>query len=443
MIACFAVLALCVAGGAGLAVAAGFGHVTGRALLAPIALAGLGLAALWIAYTLLDAHFADLDRLRADILAVDPTSPILPQRWADAGQDASEAARVAVTAADMIGRIGDWMGEPDRRLAAVLAAIEDGFLVITATGLVSVANGAARSLLGAEPIAVGTSIFAALKRDVLVAALDRARDAGHPITARLKLVDGTGVDARLSPLGPPGGAVLSFSVEAIGHHGTIDYDLALHDEPPPPVAVTGATRLDELPVVVLDTETTGLDVTRDRIVSVGAVRMHGRLAFPHVTVDRLVNPEVPIPARSSAVHGITDAMVAEAPAFAALHPALSDFLGGCVLVGHNIGFDCALLRAECDRAGLPWADPPSLDTGHVVAALYPDMTDIDLDSIAERLGVEARGRHTALGDCLATAEIFSKLIALMADRDITTFEAARALAGKPKRLIGAQRAAGW
>ena len=443
--ACLILLALSLFGIAELAVS---GRVRLSEGMSPsmLALAGcavLGLVAIWVALTVMDHHFSDLERLRADILAVDPTSPTLPPRWAAAGTGADEAMRVAVTAAEFIGRVGDWKCEPDRRLAAILSVIEGGFLVITPSGLVSVANGAARAVLGAEHIAVGTSVFGALERDALTAALDDARGSERPVSATLVLVDGTEIEARLALLAAPGGAVLSFSAAEIEHHGHVDYDLDLHDEPPPPRAIDGTTPMEDLPVVVLDTETTGLDVAKDRIVSLGALRMQGKIAFRHVTLDRLVNPGVPIPAASTTVHGITDTMVAAAPTLADLHPDLVDFLEGCVLVGHNIGFDGALLRAECGRVGLPWPEPRMLDTGHLAAALFPDMTDLSLESIAARTGVETRGRHTALGDCLVTAEIFAKLIALMADCDTTTFGAAEALARTPKRMIKLQRAAGW
>ena len=203
---CLAVLAVSLIGIAALAAAGGVRLSDGPSpsLLILAACAVPGLVALWMALTVMDHHFADLDRLRADILAIDPTAPTLPRRWAEAGQRAAEAARVAATAADFVGRIGDWMGEPDRRLAAVLSTIEDGFLVITPTGLVSVANGAARGVLGAEHIAVGTSVFAALERDTLIAALEGANGAGRPGSATLRLVDGTEIEARIVPLGPPG-----------------------------------------------------------------------------------------------------------------------------------------------------------------------------------------------------------------------------------------------
>ena len=61
--------------------------------------------------------------------------------------------------------------------------------------------------------------------------------------------------------------------------------------------------------VVLDTETTGLDVKKDSIVSIGGVRMHGQRIFRDVTIDWLVNPGRSIPAASTRIHGITDPMV--------------------------------------------------------------------------------------------------------------------------------------
>ena len=85
---------------------------------------------------------------------------------------------------------------------------------------------------------------------------------------------------------------------------------------PTPASPSGATPLDELPVVSLDTETTGLDVRRDRLLSVGAVHLHGHRLYLGETFDRLVNPAQRIPPGSTAIHSITDAMIAEAPDYA-------------------------------------------------------------------------------------------------------------------------------
>ena len=79
---------------------------------------------------------------------------------------------------------------------------------------------------------------------------------------------------------------------------TVDSGVPLGYDPADPV--TEATLLMDLPVTVLDTETTGLDVTRDRIVSIGTVRLHGGRIYRSATFDRLVRPGIPIPPRSTA-----------------------------------------------------------------------------------------------------------------------------------------------
>lgn len=136
-------------------------------------------------------------------------------------------------------------------------------------------------------------------------------------------------------------------------------------------------------------------------------------------------------------------MVADAPSFADVWPALAEIMQGTLLIGHNIGFDAAILRAECTRAGIPWPEPAMLDTGHLFAALEPRVTDLNLEDIAGRLGLAPQGRHTALGDALVTAEIWSRLIGLMQYRGISTLDGARELSGRAHRLIQQQRAAGW
>ncbi len=78
----------------------------------------------------------------------------------------------------------------------------------------------------------------------------------------------------------------------------LEHDLSLHDRPGQPVAITPRTPLSELPAVVLDTETTGLDTQRDRVISVGAIRLHGARLYRSRTLNMLVNPERSIPSRT-------------------------------------------------------------------------------------------------------------------------------------------------
>ena len=93
------------------------------------------------------------------------------------------------------------------------------------------------------------------------------------------------------------------------------------------------TALAALPAVVLDLETTGLDVTRERVVQVGAISMLGAKILDQPPLDQLIDPEVPIPPTASRVHGLKDDDVVGAPTFAAFAPKLHEILSGRVVIG--------------------------------------------------------------------------------------------------------------
>ncbi len=416
----------------------------GPRLIALVALAGLGFGALWIALTVLDGHLFSLERLRADIVAADPEAPALPEQWLAEANTADEATRLAMGFSDFLDRQRSLRAVPASRLMAVVSTIEGGLVVVNATGLISLNNATAAALLGHDASAVGTSIFAALDRDHVNAAVAAAEAARRPIRTQIARIDGSAVlDARVTSLTGHGGAVLSFSCDPVDDHHVVHHDMALHDAPPEGVPVTDATRLTDLPGLVFDTETTGLDIANDRIVSIGAVRVHGDQVFPARVLDLLVNPQRSIPGKAISIHGITDAMVAGAPPFPAHMPTVNTWFEEKILIGHHIGFDLAMLNAECVRAGLPWHPPRTLDTGQLVSALEPRMEDLNLESIAARFGVGLRGRHTALGDALVTADIWRKLVPLLLNRGIVDLASAEQFAASAKRVANMESAAGW
>jgi CBS domain-containing protein len=192
------------------------------------------------------------------------------------------------------------------------------------------------------------------------------------------------------------------------------------------LADTFATPLAALHAVALDTETTGLDPARARIVQVGAVRLNGAALALEPPFAALVNPGSPIPPASTAIHGIADADVAGHLDFAALAPTLAAWLGDTVLIGHTIGFDLAILAREHARAGLAWQAPPALDIRHLARLARPGLMHDDLDRLCATLGVDIAGRHTATGDARATAEAYLALIPLLRARGIRTLAEALA-----------------
>ncbi len=404
-------------------------------------------AAIWVGFALVDHHFDDLERLRGLLLMAAGRDEVLPADWPVLDAPDRETAAMATATRHAIEACRVRGGSTDARLAAVVAAAAEGLLVMTESGLVSLINAAARQVLGAEAVAVGTSVYAALERDRMVEIEHRARGAGAAIAAELPLVDGRRIEALVAPLGAHGGFVISLPHREPGTAGEVDHDLSLHDRPPParvdPALPARDLSLADLPVLVFDSETTGLDVASVRIVSLGAVRTHGSRLYSRVNLDCLVNPGIAIPPPSVAVHGISDAMVTAAPDFRAAWPRLEEMLDGTVVVGHSIGFDLAILKAECGRAGLAWRTPPALDTALLYSALYPKEKDIGLESLAARFGIEIEGRHTALGDALVTAEVWIALMAQLLDAGIATYGAAREFSARAGILLAQQRRAGW
>ena len=112
-------------------------------------------------------------------------------------------------------------------------------------------------------------------------------------------------------------------------------------------------------IAVFDLETTGKSVTRDRIVQLSAVKIDRdfNIVSPRRTI--LINPLMVIPEEATAIHGITNAMVADAQPFSAYAKSLLDYFTGCNLCGYNIkNFDVPLLAEEFGRCGLRW---PTMD----------------------------------------------------------------------------------
>lgn len=405
-------------------------------------LAGLGVAAigLWIAHDLVTAHFRALARTEA--LAVGLRNGHAAGSLPSDGESDEMAAGLRDAVLTLAAERHRIETTPDSRLSAVLANVSEAVLLVTAQGQVSLVNGPAKALFGEARVAVGTSVFAALDRTTTVEAMRNAATANAPVSAALTTVDGAKIKATVTDLREHRGALICVPA-ATPAPNRLEHDLSLHDLPPVAPAPDDATTLDRLPVLVIDTETTGLDVAKARIVALGAVRMFGPRIFRGVMVDCLVNPGIAIPRASSAIHGIGDSMVADAPPFAEQARQILDHLGAVVVIGHNIGFDIAVLRAEAARHGVDWPEAPTLCTARLAAAFDPEEPVLDLEAVALRHGVAVEGRHTALGDSLVTAELFARMIARLADRGITTFGAARDFAASARRVVAHQRAAGW
>jgi len=188
--------------------------------------------------------------------------------------------------------------------------------------------------------------------------------------------------------------------------------------------------LVQLAYTVFDTETTGLEPSEgDEIIQIGAVRIVNRRLLRHEAYEQLIDPQRSLPPASVKIHGITAEMLAGQPPIDRVLPIFRDFVADTVLVAHNAAFDMRFLELKEAATGIRF-DRPVLDTFLLSAVLFPNQETHRLEAIAERLGVSVMGRHTAVGDAIVTAEVFLKMLPLLAENGIRTLGEARAASEK-------------
>jgi len=183
--------------------------------------------------------------------------------------------------------------------------------------------------------------------------------------------------------------------------------------------------LTELSYTVFDTETTGLNPSEgDEIISIGAIRIINCHLLHEENFDQLIDPKRSLPFESIQIHGIQPEMLHNQPTIDKMLPLFHRFSEHTILVAHNAAFDMRMLKEKEGKTGVKFSNPV-LDTLLLSAVVHPFQENHNLEAIADRLGVSIVGRHTALGDAIATGEIFLKLIPLLAEKGIITLKEAR------------------
>lgn len=160
--------------------------------------------------------------------------------------------------------------------------------------------------------------------------------------------------------------------------------------------------------VVFDLETTGVDPRKDVIIEISAVRVgEGKILGEYST---LVNPGRHIPASATAVNGITDGMVADAPDIGAAIGGFLEFIGDSILVGHNIHtFDMnfaydAALGALGKELGNDY-----IDTLYMARRCLPRLSHYKLTDISEYFHINTEGAHRALKDCMMNQQCYEEM----------------------------------
>jgi DNA polymerase-3 subunit epsilon len=400
-------------------------------ILAFFAILGVSVA-IWL---LFDENLAKpIQRLAAHLRA---------QAHAGAGQlsdiDARYLGDLVPAARAVAERLGDGSGRNDPAVAertarlqserecltSLLSDIPIAVVLLNPCSRIVLYDAQAGELLAqiAQP-RLGASIYDYLDR----AALERARgqrdDSDGEVAFEAPAArGGVRLKVRLKPLtrGPGEMLILEHSTAPLPPTAArplvFDFGL-LEGDSDGPIA---ERPLMEVPFLVFDTETTGLQANTDEVVQIAALRViNGRIVSGE-GMDTYVDPGRPIPTQASKVHGITDDQVRGAPGIAAAGARLHGIAQDSVLVAHNAPFDLAFLKRHEGAIGGRF-DHPVLDTVLLSAVLFGTNEQHSLDALCSRLGIEIppERRHTAMGDAEATAAALCAMLPMLQGRGFNT-----------------------
>lgn len=163
----------------------------------------------------------------------------------------------------------------------------------------------------------------------------------------------------------------------------------------------------DYPLVIFDFETTGLDMNRDRIIEVGAIKYVDMEAVEEYAT--LVATDSPLPAVVERISGITQDMLEGKPRLPEVLPSFLKFIKGSILVAHNAPFDMAFLKKECQRQGidLEW---PTFCTLKMAREFLPQLDSKGLDSLAKHYGLHFEARHRSIGDVKVTHSVLKNFL---------------------------------
>lgn len=165
--------------------------------------------------------------------------------------------------------------------------------------------------------------------------------------------------------------------------------------------------IEEEAYVVFDIETTGFDPYSDKIIEIGAVKLHGTKVID--TYSTFIDPESGIPSKITELTGITDEMVADAPLLREELPNFIEFIKDTTVVAHNATFDVGFITQKALSIGIE-VDPPVIDTLQWSRNIRKDKARHGLKAICKDYGINLDNHHRAVDDAQATVEVFRRFI---------------------------------
>lgn len=190
----------------------------------------------------------------------------------------------------------------------------------------------------------------------------------------------------------------------------------------------GVRPISQLKFTVLDTETTGLDPSKDSILSFGAVKISDLKIQIPTAVEWYPKSENRI-GKASQIHGLVE--ISDQIPLVEFLKRLLPYLGNSIIVGHHIGFDVQMISKELRAFGINRLPNPVIDTMNLAIRLehgpQADHNRIQrggygLDELCKRYDIDLDDRHTAGGDAFLTAQLFLKLLKMADKKGIKAYE---------------------
>lgn len=178
-------------------------------------------------------------------------------------------------------------------------------------------------------------------------------------------------------------------------------------------------------LIVLDTETTGFDYEKDRILCIGAIVLQNNRISIQDSFEVYIEQEY-YNQSTAQIHGILREIVLQRPKELEALQQFLDFLGDSIIIAHHAKFDITMINNALERNGLPKLPNKTIDTAELYkksllkSPLLERKEHYSLDDLAEKFDISTKDRHTALGDAYITAIAFLKIIEkLRKKREIT------------------------
>ncbi|MGN7809296.1 3'-5' exonuclease [Flavobacterium sp. 22076] len=173
--------------------------------------------------------------------------------------------------------------------------------------------------------------------------------------------------------------------------------------------------IEETRFVVLDTETTGFDYEKDRILCIGALALQNGVISVQDSFEIYLHQDH-YDKSTAQIHGILKDLLVKRPTELEALQQFLDFLGDSIIIAHHTIFDVTMINKALERNGLPQLTNKTLDTAYlykktlIQSHLFERKDHYTLDDLADKFDISKKDRHTALGDAYITAIAFLKIV---------------------------------